>query len=87
MLCYLICFVYGWLIDRRYRGVCVFLLGIPSSWRVMPGEEAAYDGEGYPEDNQDEVLEPWFTWIIWTSSLFLFSLSFYLLVWQCFVTL
>ena len=42
-------------------GVCVFLLGIQSSWHVMPGEEAAYDGEGYPEDNQDEVLEPWFT--------------------------
>ena len=74
-----------WLIEDI--GVCVFLLGISSSWRVMLGEEAAYDGDGYPEDNQDEVLEPWFTWKIWTSSLFLFSLPFYLLVWQYFVNL
>ncbi|XP_028057939.1 uncharacterized protein LOC114261825 [Camellia sinensis] len=28
---------------------------------VMPGEEAVYDGESYPEGNQDEMLEPWFT--------------------------
>ncbi|XP_028087683.1 probable potassium transporter 17 [Camellia sinensis] len=45
----------------KINRVCVLLLGIPSSWRVMLGEEAAYDGEGYPEDNQDEVLEPWWT--------------------------
>ena len=36
-----------WLIEDM--GVCVFLLGIPSSWRVMPGDEAVYNGEGYFE--------------------------------------
>ncbi|GMP98105.1 hypothetical protein CsSME_00046118 [Camellia sinensis var. sinensis] len=51
----------GKVIQEEDMGVCIFLLGIPSSCRVMPSGEAVYNGESNPEGNQDEMLEPWFS--------------------------